>query len=43
MVKRYDYDTLMYKLKKFNLINEAKLLVFVIKTKRYEQSTLHSS
>lgn len=29
MVKRYDYDTLIYKLKKFNLINEAKLLVFV--------------
>jgi hypothetical protein len=25
----YDYDTLMFKLKKFDLLNEAKLLVFI--------------
>jgi len=29
MAVKYDYDTLMYKLKEFNLVNEAKLLIFI--------------
>jgi hypothetical protein len=29
MAVKYDYDTLMYKLKEFDLMNEAKLLVFI--------------
>ena len=29
MAVKYDYDTLMYKLKEFDLLNEAKLLVFI--------------